>query len=216
LPITSGGGFNVSLVESTRSEVKKTVINQGTGALSESTTCTVGKWKLELTMPFTTEEWSHLDQEGTITLKVGNQTLEKKLETGDGLTPVVKTFKFNLTKPVVVGTGFKYLTLPTDLPPSPAPAPGTKQIFGSGTLVFKGSQLRNTVSSFGNAAPSLAGENFLSLGQGAFQGSLPFDVTVGGETRHAELAITGSLKRKDTSRDEVTGNIVQMYLSGKA
>jgi hypothetical protein len=82
--------------------------------------------------------------------------------------------------------------------------------------VFKGSQLRNTVSSFGNAAPSLAGENFLSLGQGAFQGSLPFDVTVGGETRHAELAITGSLKRKDTSRDEVTGNIVQMYLSGKA
>lgn len=216
LPVTSGGGLNVSLAESTRSEVKKTVMSQGTGTLSESTTCTVGKWKLELTMPFTADQWAHLNQDGTITLKVGNQTLEKKVGSGDGFSPSSKAFKFNFTKPVVVGTGFKYLTLPTDLPPSPAPAPGTKQIFGSGTLEFKGSQLKITVSSFGNAAPSLAGENFLSLGEGAFEGSLPFDVNVGGQTQHTELAITGSLKRKDISRDEVTGNVVQMSLSGKA
>jgi len=216
LPLTSGGGVNVSLTESTRSEVKKTVISQGFSTISESTNSTVGKWKLEMTMPFTAEDWSNLNQNGTITFKVGKQTLEKKFGAGDGFSPASKTFKFDLTKHVIAATGFKYITLPTDLPPSPAPAQGTKLVFGSGTLEFKGSQLKITLSSVGNAAPSLAGENFLALGDGAFEGRLPFDVTVGGQTQHAELAITGSIKRKDISRDDVTGNIEQMSLSGKA
>jgi hypothetical protein len=106
--------------------------------------------------------------------------------------------------------------LPTDPPPTPTAAAGTKQIFGSGTLEFKGTQLKITLSSVGNAAPSLACENFLSLGEGSFEGKLPFDLTIGGQSQHADLAISGSIKRKDISRDEVSGNIVQMSLSGKA
>ena len=215
LPLTSGAGLNVSLTESSRSELKQTVVSQGLSTLTDSTSSTQAKWKIELTTSFTSEDWSKLGRDGTITIKIGKQTLEKKIEAGDGFSAEAKTFKFNLTQPVVVSEGYKYLRLPSDPPPSPQPAPGTKQVIGSGTLEFKGSQLKITLSSSGRAAPSLASGTFLSLGDGGFEGKLPFDVTICGQTQHADLIITGSMKRRDYSREDVSGYTAQMSLSGK-
>jgi hypothetical protein len=215
---TGGSAATVTLIESTRTELKKTVTPQGFSAITESSTSISSKWKMEATVPFSADQWAKLGQDGTLSLKVGDEVLNRKISTGDGFDPKSHSFAFKFSRPVEAVTGFKYLVLPTDPPPTPAPAKGTRLVFAAGSLELVGSTVKITLWSSGNAAPSLAGENFVNLGDGPFEGKLPVELTVGDQSAKVELEISGLVKRKNISNEDkgISGSLVQLSLSGKA
>ncbi len=210
-----------SLSESTRSSTTKTVIQQISSSITEENTSFQSQWKFEATIPFSSNEWAQLGQDGTVSLKIGKQFIEERISAADGFNSKSGSFTFKLTKPVVVSTGFKYITLPTDRPALPTPAPGTRIVYGNGSLQFKDSTLKITFSSVGKSGPSLAGESFVSVGDGSFEGKLPFELTAGTQHRESELTITGNAKHRDSQKDgsmgtTVSGTTVQLSLTGKA
>jgi len=213
-------GTKFALTESTRSNTTKTVIQHGLSSMTEQSTSTQSRWKFEATIPFSAEEWTQLGQDGTVSVKVGKQLIEEKIAAGDGFNPKSNSFTFKLTRPVAVFSGFKYLTLPTDKPAPPAPAPGTRVVYGQGSLEFRGASLKITFSSVGKSGLSLAGENFVAVGDGEFEGKLPFELTAGTQHRESELKISGTAKHRDTLKDDLTrptvvGTTVQLTLTGK-
>ncbi len=209
-------GAKFALTESTRSDTTKTVIEQGFSSMTEERTSVHSQWKFEATIPFSAAEWAQLGQDGTVSVKVGKQLVEKKISAGDGFDPKSSSFAFKLTRPVVVSAGFKYLTLPTDKPTPPAPAPGTRMVYGQGSLEFKDAVLKISFSSTGKSGPSLAGENFVGVGDGSFEGTLPFELTAGNQHQESEFTITGTAKHKDRKKVESFGRSVQLSLTGKA
>ena len=189
--------------------------------MTDESTSFQSQWKFEATIPFSAAEWSQLGQDGTVSVKVGKQFIEKKISASDGFNPKSNSFSFKLTRPVVVVSGFKFLTLPTDKPAPPAPAPGTRVVYGQGSLQFKDSTLKIIFSTAGKSGLSLAGESFVAVGDGSFEGKLPLELTAGTQHRESELKITGTAKHRDTLKDDpigttVVGRTVQLSLTGKA
>ena len=213
-------GSKFALTESTRSVTTKTVTQNGFSSMTEESTAVQSQWKFEASVPFSAEEWAQLGQEGSISVKVGKQVIEEKIGPGDGFNPKRNSFSFKLTRPVVAFTGFKYLTLPTDKPVPPAPAPGTRVVYGQGSLEFKDATLKITFSTSGKSGPSLAADSFVAVEDGEFEGKLPCELTVGAHHQESELKITGSAKHRDNVREDpfrptVVGRTVQLSLTGK-
>jgi hypothetical protein len=214
-------GAKFALTESTRSDTIKTVTQQNSGSMTEESTSFQSQWKFQATIPFTAAEWSQLGQDASVSVKVGKQLIEEKISTSDGFNPKSNSFSFKLTRPVVGSSVYKYLTLPTDMPAAPAPAAGTRVIYGQGSLEFKDGFLKITFSTTGKSGPAFAGENFVAVEDGSFEGKLPIELTAGTQHQESELKITGTAKHRDTLKDDpigttVVGRTVQLSLTGKA
>lgn len=214
-------GAKLAVTETTRSDTTKTVTQQAFSSMTEESTCCQSQWKVEASIPFSADDWRQLGQDGTISLKIGKQLVEKKISPSDGFKPTRNSFTFKLTRPVGVATGFKYLTLPTDKPLPPAPPAGTRVVYGNGSLEFKNGTLKMDLWSAGKSGPSLLGESFVAVGDGSFEGRLPFEITVGNQHHVSELNITGTAKHRDklnndTNGSTVVGTTVQLALTGKA
>ena len=210
-----------ALTESTRSVTTKTVIQQMSSTMSEESTSFQSQWKFEASVPFTADQWAMLAQVGTFSVKVGKQLIEENFSANDGFNPKNNSFKFKLTKPVVADSGYKYITLPTDKPATPAPAPGTKFIYGQGSIEFKGGTLKISLSTIGKSGMALVGENFVAVVDGNFEGKLPIEVTAGTQHLESEFNITGTAKHRDSLKDEpmgttTVGRTVQLSLTGKS
>jgi hypothetical protein len=214
-------GAKFALTESTRSDTTKTVTQQGLSSMTEESTSYQSQWKFEAAIPFSAAEWAQMGQDGTVSVKLGKQLIEKKISASDGFNPKSNSFTFKLTRPVGVFSGYKYLTLPTDKPAPPAPAPGTRVVYGQGSLEFKDATLKITFSTAGKSGLSLAGESFVAVGDGSFEGKLPCELTAGNQHLESELKISGTAKHRDTLKDDpmgttVVGRTVQLSLTGKA
>lgn len=217
----SDPGARFLLTESIRSDTTKTVIEQGSGSMTQESTAIRSQWRFEATIPFTAAEWTRLGRDGTVSVKIGKQLVEEKISPGDGFDPKNTLFTFKLTQPLVAYSGFRYLTLPTDQPAPPAPPKGTRTVYGHGSIQFKDSTLRIRLATDGGSALSLAAQNFVAVGEGSFEGTLPIELTAGTRHQESELKITGTARHRDTLKDEpmgttVLGRDVQLSLSGKA
>ena len=70
----------------------------------------------------------------------------------------------------------------------------------------------------------LAGDmqpSFVAVGDGSFEGKLPFELTAGTEHRESEFKITGTARHRDTQGNDpigptVVGRTVQLSLTGRA
>lgn len=189
--------------------------------MTEEKTSFQSRWKFEATIPFSAADWAQLGQDEAISVKIGSQLIEKKISASDGFNPKRYSFAFKLTRPVGTSPVFKYLTLPTDMPAAPGPARGTRVVYGQGSIEFKDASLKIIFSTVGKSGLSLAGQSFVAVGDGSFEGKIPVELTAG--TRHlaSELKITGTAKHKDTLNDDpigatVVGRTVQLSLTGKS
>lgn len=218
---SSDTGAKFTLTELTRSNTVKTVTPNGFSSMTEESTSFQSQWKFEATIPFTAAEWSQLGQDESVSVKIGKQVIERKISESDGFNPKNNSFSFKLTRPVGVFSGYKYLTLPTDKPAPAAPAPGTRVVYGQGSLEFKDGTLKIALWTAGKSGQSLAGENFVAVGDGSFEGKLPVELIAGTQHLESELKIAGTAKERDTLKNDangptVVGRTVQLSLTGKA
>jgi hypothetical protein len=214
-------GTRFALTESTRSDTTKTVTTQMTSSMTEECTSVQSQWRFEAEIPFSAAEWTELGHDGTVSAKIGNQLIEEKISANDGFNPKASSYVFKLTRPVFASRGFVYLTLPTDKPALPSPPSGTRLVYGKGSLEFNGATLKIIFSTAGRSRLSLAGENFVAVENGSFEGKLPVELTAGTQRRESELIIEGTAKHKDIRKDGsngaiVVGRAIQLSLTGKS